>query len=61
MNDPTVRPKLMFPKITRKDADKDLKHFFQYLFNYGFYKFGVEVIIKFTQFGIKHGLIYIFF
>ncbi|XP_077295229.1 piezo type mechanosensitive ion channel component [Arctopsyche grandis] len=45
MNDPTVRPKLMFPKITRKDADKDIKHFFQYLFNYGFYKFGVETCL----------------
>lgn len=50
MNDLTVRPKLMFPKITRKDADKDIKHFFQYLFNYGFYKFGVEVSIYKVEF-----------
>lgn len=33
----------MFPDITRSDADKDMIHYIEYLFNYGFYKFGVEV------------------
>ncbi|KAL4712810.1 hypothetical protein ACJJTC_011880 [Scirpophaga incertulas] len=37
--------KLMFPEITRKEADIDLVHCIKYLMNYGFYKFGVEVRI----------------
>lgn len=40
---PSDTEKLMFPNITRKEADKDLIHCIKYLANYGFYKFGVEV------------------
>lgn len=37
--------KIIFPEVTRKEADNDLVHCAKYLINYGFYKFGVEVII----------------
>ncbi|XP_052747026.1 piezo-type mechanosensitive ion channel component [Bicyclus anynana] len=40
---PNDQEKLMFPNITRKEADKDLIHCIKYLMNYGFYKFGVEI------------------
>lgn len=35
---------LMFPQITRSDADTNVKNCIKYLLNYGYYKFGVEVI-----------------
>jgi len=34
---------VLFPSVTRADADTDLLSAIQYLINYGFYKFGVEV------------------
>lgn len=40
---PTTRPYFMFPSIRRSDADKNLINCLKYLFNYSFYKFGVEV------------------
>lgn len=40
-----ARPKVLFPRITRNDADKDLTHLIKYLFNFAFYKFGVEVTL----------------
>ncbi|XP_039764794.1 piezo-type mechanosensitive ion channel component isoform X2 [Pararge aegeria] len=40
---PNNKEKLMFPNITRKEADKDMIHCIKYLVNYGFYKFGVEI------------------
>lgn len=39
----TERPKVMFPRVCREDADKNLNALVKYLFNYVFYKFGVEV------------------
>ncbi|XP_025831153.1 piezo-type mechanosensitive ion channel component [Agrilus planipennis] len=39
---------LMFPNIKRADADKDLKSCIKYLFNFGFYKFGVEICLMAT-------------
>lgn len=41
----TSRPKILFPRITRNDADKDLIHMVKYLFNFAFFKFGVEVTL----------------
>ena len=41
---PNNKEKIMFPDITRKDADTDMIHCIKYFINYGFYKFGVEVI-----------------
>ena len=41
---PLVSPKFMFPRISRADADKNILHCIKYLFNFGFYKFGLEVI-----------------
>ncbi|XP_045785092.1 piezo-type mechanosensitive ion channel component isoform X14 [Maniola jurtina] len=40
---PSNKEKVMFPNITRKEADKDMIHCVKYLMNYGFYKFGVEI------------------
>lgn len=42
---PKGKYKLMFPEVTRKEADKDLIHCLKYLVNYGFYKFGVEITL----------------
>ncbi|XP_044268088.1 piezo-type mechanosensitive ion channel component-like isoform X7 [Tribolium madens] len=42
---PTTRAFFMFPKITRWDADKNLRNCIKYLFNYGFFKFGVEICL----------------
>ncbi|XP_026827290.1 piezo-type mechanosensitive ion channel component isoform X4 [Ooceraea biroi] len=36
-------PQVMFPRITRADADKGLPECLKFLFNYGFYKFGLEI------------------
>ncbi|KAK9296007.1 hypothetical protein QLX08_009854 [Tetragonisca angustula] len=38
-------PQIMFPSITREDADKGVPQCLKFLFNYGFYKFGVEVCL----------------
>ncbi|KAG7188826.1 hypothetical protein KM043_008433 [Ampulex compressa] len=38
-------PQLMFPSITRADADKGLLECLKFLFNYGFYKFGLEMCL----------------
>lgn len=36
---------MLFPRITRNDADKDLRYLIKYLFNFAFFKFGVEVTL----------------
>ncbi|XP_017766739.1 PREDICTED: piezo-type mechanosensitive ion channel component isoform X2 [Eufriesea mexicana] len=41
-NEPLDTPQVMFPSITREDADKGVPQCLKFLFNYGFYKFGVE-------------------
>lgn len=38
-------PKLMFEEISRKNCDDSFKNLIKYLFNYGFYKFGIEVVL----------------
>lgn len=40
-----ARPKILFVKVTRNDADKDLTHMIKYLLNFAFYKFGVEITL----------------
>ncbi|CAH0726071.1 unnamed protein product, partial [Brenthis ino] len=40
---PGHKEKIMFPEVTRKEADKDILHCIKYFINYGFYKFGVEI------------------
>lgn len=40
--EPLDPPQVMFPKVTRADADKGLIPCLKFLFNFGFYKFGVE-------------------
>lgn len=42
---PLTRPKVLFPKVTRADADKDLTYLIKYLFNFAFFKFGIEVTL----------------
>lgn len=41
---PLAKPLRMFPGITFKDVDHDIPHCVKYLLNFGFYRFGVEVI-----------------
>ncbi|XP_054011749.1 piezo-type mechanosensitive ion channel component isoform X2 [Hylaeus anthracinus] len=43
--EPLDTPQVMFPSITRADADKGLRECLKFLFNYGFYKFGVELCL----------------
>ncbi|XP_076388823.1 piezo type mechanosensitive ion channel component isoform X5 [Megachile rotundata] len=43
--EPLDTPQVMFPSITRADADKGLPECIKFLFNYGFYKFGVEMCL----------------
>ena len=38
-------PQVMFPTITRADADKGLPECLKFLLNYGFYKFGLEMCL----------------
>ncbi|XP_071635421.1 piezo-type mechanosensitive ion channel component isoform X5 [Temnothorax longispinosus] len=38
-------PQVMFPSITRMDADKGIPECLKFLFNYGFYKFGLEMCL----------------
>ncbi|XP_028128459.1 piezo-type mechanosensitive ion channel component isoform X5 [Diabrotica virgifera virgifera] len=54
----TERRFFMFPRITRDDADKDLRHFAKYMANYGFYKFGVEIsfILMVVLIGVRMDL-----
>lgn len=42
---PPDTPQLMFENIGRTDADRSVTYAIKYLFNFGFYKFGVEVCI----------------
>lgn len=42
---PATRPYFMFQKITRTDADKNVAKCIKYFFNYGFYKFGIEICL----------------
>ncbi|KAK1122195.1 hypothetical protein K0M31_009421 [Melipona bicolor] len=44
-NEPLDTPQIMFPSITREDADKGVPQCLKFLFNYGFYKFGMEVCL----------------
>ncbi|XP_016841730.1 piezo-type mechanosensitive ion channel component isoform X3 [Nasonia vitripennis] len=41
-NESLETPMVMFPKIKRADADKGIVPCIKFLFNYGFYKFGLE-------------------
>ncbi|XP_026674428.1 piezo-type mechanosensitive ion channel component isoform X4 [Ceratina calcarata] len=40
--EPLETPQVMFPSVTRETADKGVPECLKFLFNYGFYKFGVE-------------------
>ncbi|XP_045471013.1 piezo-type mechanosensitive ion channel component isoform X4 [Harmonia axyridis] len=48
MGIPHAKVEVMFPSITRADADKNLSNFCKYMMNYGFYKFGLEVCLIMT-------------
>ncbi|XP_025986648.2 piezo-type mechanosensitive ion channel component isoform X3 [Solenopsis invicta] len=43
--EPLETPQIMFPTITRMDADKGIPECLKFLFNYGFYKFGLEMCL----------------
>lgn len=36
---------MLFTRVTRNDADKDIPHLIKYLLNFAFYKFGVEITL----------------
>lgn len=40
---PLSRSRVLFPRISYKDVNEDILSCIKYLFNYGFYRFGVEV------------------
>ncbi|XP_058794046.1 piezo-type mechanosensitive ion channel component isoform X2 [Phymastichus coffea] len=46
--EPLETPSVMFPKIKRADADKGIVSCIKFLFNYGFYKFGLEFCLMGT-------------
>lgn len=43
--EPSARPTLLFEGVTREDADKNVILLIKYLFNYAFYKFGIEATL----------------
>lgn len=43
--EPAARPTVLFDGVTREDADKSVTLLIKYLFNYGFYKFGIEITL----------------
>lgn len=45
IGEPLETPQVMFPSITRADADKGIPECLKFLFNYGFYKFGLEICL----------------
>lgn len=38
-------PKVMFAKITKKNAEKSITNLIKFLFNYGYYYFGIEITL----------------
>lgn len=44
---PLETPLVMFPHLTRADADKGIISFIKFMFNFGFYKFGLEICLIF--------------
>lgn len=44
-NKPPRTPTVVFKKIRRADADRDIPHLIKYVVNYGFYKFGIEICL----------------
>lgn len=51
---PLAKPLRMFPGITFKDVDLDIPHCLKYLLNFGFYRFGVEVIHYYLALSLLH-------
>lgn len=55
--------KVLFPSTDRAKAETNLKSMIQYLFNYGFYKFGQEItlIMLVTTIAYRQDIIAIFY
>lgn len=49
-----TRPKLIFPEINRDVADHSLGNMIKYLFNYSFFKFGIDITLIVMVFLIGH-------
>lgn len=47
--EPLTTPQIMFPSITRAHADKGIPECLKFFFNYGFYKFGLELCLVCTM------------
>nr|CAI5847308.1 unnamed protein product [Callosobruchus analis] len=41
-------PDVMFPEVTFRQADDNLKNFIKYILNYGYYRFGYEITLIMT-------------
>ncbi|XP_054082423.1 piezo-type mechanosensitive ion channel component isoform X2 [Zeugodacus cucurbitae] len=61
--DDNMETKLLFPATDRAKAETNLKSMIQYLFNYGFYKFGQEIslIMLVTTIAYRQDIIAIFY
>uniref|UniRef100_A0A1L8DF30 Putative piezo-type mechanosensitive ion channel component isoform x14 n=1 Tax=Nyssomyia neivai TaxID=330878 RepID=A0A1L8DF30_9DIPT len=57
------RPDVMFPDVTRKDAEQNLRFMLKYLANYAFHRFGVEACLMVTVIiiGIRMDIIALFY
>ncbi|XP_059615886.1 piezo-type mechanosensitive ion channel component isoform X4 [Phlebotomus argentipes] len=57
------RPDVMFPEVTRRDAEQNLTLMLQYLANYAFHRFGVEacLIVTVIVIGIRMDIIALFY
>ncbi|XP_055681362.1 piezo-type mechanosensitive ion channel component isoform X3 [Lutzomyia longipalpis] len=57
------RPDVMFPDVTRKDAEQNLRFMIKYLANYAFHRFGVEccLIVTVIVIGIRMDIIALFY
>jgi hypothetical protein len=62
-NEPPPPPGVVFARVGRKDADRDLKGLTMFLINYGFYKFGVEIcfILLTISIGSRHDVFSVFY
>ncbi|XP_055712299.1 piezo-type mechanosensitive ion channel component isoform X3 [Phlebotomus papatasi] len=60
---PPERPQVMFPEVTRKDAEQNLTLMLKYLANYAFHRFGVEtcLIITVIVIGYRMDIIALFY
>lgn len=42
---PLSRSRILFPRVSYRDANRGVSDCVKYIFNYGFYRFGIEVSV----------------